>query len=99
MSVIRRSRNIDNEIGAVFDHAGYRINRVKLLRKEILVIPNVLTDGQPYFADLIEKRRVFRAWFKISGFVKDVIGRKESLVDLMEHLIFVKEDSRVYTAR
>ena len=76
----RRRGKVKDDFRALPDEFLDRVTAIKPFRPEILVVPDVLADGDAEFAAIERKRGDAFGRFKIAVFVKNVVSREQAFV-------------------
>ena len=80
-----RGGHVDQQVGAGTAHGRHRVAVVERPRKDVLVVPDVLADGQrqpspPEFDHLVGLARL-----EVAALVEHVVGRQEPLYGPVQH--------------
>ena len=92
-----RRGDVHQQIGTVGGQLVHRVVGVHPTLENIFVVPGIFTDGQSDAQTLVCKGPAALAGLEMAPFIKDVIGRQQLLVDVMENALRFQKEQRHYT--
>ena len=92
----RRSGDVEQEISARVDQGFHRVEGIKPLVPELLVVPGIFADGQRHLLAAKWKQHLALGWGKISHFVEDVVGGQQHLRLQKRHSAFFEQRGGVH---
>ncbi len=93
-----RGSQIDEQFGPgrrVVQQVGHRVGGVELPGEEILVVPDILADGDAQGQTFVAVWDAQLAGLEVAGLVKDIVAGQQPFVGSAENLAVFKEDGAV----